>query len=507
MRCISLVPVGLLVLLVVGVLAGLFIHMPLSQVFSTLTSAEIRFALGLTLMTSGAATAISVFLGVPSGHFLARRAFRGKILIDTLIDLPMTMTPLVAGVGLLFLLGSDTVRYSLDRLGIELLFTPWGAVLAQTLIAAPIMTRTSRAAFAAVDTRYENAAQTLGLKPGQVFIRVALPMARPVLLSGAVLCWARAVGEFGATLMVAGATRFRTETLPIAVYLNISSGELGIALVCAMVADHDRVSGAAGPAPDRGSAFERTIHAGDRPVTTIRLERVSARVLDKIDLMIAEGELFVLLGPSGGGKSTLLQVIAGLLPCTGHIFFNDERIDGLPPHKRRVGYLFQDLLLFPHLTVRKNLLLAMTHLKIKRRTALERTEELLQRFGIPTLADRYPARMSGGEKQRAALARAIAADPHILLLDEPFSSLDEENARRLRMELRSHQRNLHITTLFVTHNHEEARLLGDRIGVIRSGRLYNHPGFEDVGSMGTITGVEPEAAFPASVCFEDSDFR
>ena len=242
-------------------------------------------------------------------------------------------------------------------------------------------------------------------------------------------------------------------------------------------------------------------------MTTIRLEKVSARVLDKVDLAIEEGELFMLLGPSGGGKSTLLQVIAGLLPCRGHIFFNDERIDGLPPHKRRVGYLFQDLLLFPHLTVRKNLLLAMVHLKIKRRTALERTDELLERFGIPTLADRYPDRMSGGEKQRAALARAVAADPRILLLDEPFSSLDEGNARRLRMELRSHQRRLNITTLFVTHNLEEARLLADRIGVIRSGRLSDHPGFPDADSQEILSGVGSETAFPASVYFEDNDFR
>jgi molybdate transport system permease protein len=143
------------------------------------------------------------------------------------------MTPLVAGMGLLFLLGSDPVRHTLDRLGIELLFTPAGAIAAQALIVTPIMTRTSRSAFSAIDTRYEQAAQTLGLRPAQVFFRVALPMARPVLLGGVVLCWSRAVGEFGATLMVAGATRFRTETLPIAVYLNISSGELGIALACA----------------------------------------------------------------------------------------------------------------------------------------------------------------------------------------------------------------------------------------------------------------------------------
>ena len=233
MQYICLLPTGVLVLLIAGVLAGLLFQLPLSQTLATLATSEIRFALGLTLLTSGAATVIAVLLGVPAGHFLSRQNFKGKAVVETLIDLPMTMTPLVAGVGLLFLLGNEGVRNTLDRLGIELLFTPWGAILAQVLIVAPIMTRTSRAAFAAIDGRYEQAAQTLGLKPGQVFLRVSLPMARSVILSGVVLCWARAVGEFGATLMVAGATRFKTETLPIAVYLNISSGELGVALVCA----------------------------------------------------------------------------------------------------------------------------------------------------------------------------------------------------------------------------------------------------------------------------------
>ena len=233
MRCLCLLPTGFMLLLIAGVLAGLLMHVPPSGVLAALVSPEIRFALRMTLLTSGAATLVAVLLGVPAGHFLARQRFRGKIVVDTLIDLPMTMTPLVAGVGLLFLLGSDGVRQTLDRLGIQLLFTPWGAILAQVLIISPMMTRTARAAFAAIDTRYEQAAQTLGLKPGQVFLRVSLPMARPVLVSGVILSWARAVGEFGATLMVAGATRFRTETLPIAVFLNISSGELGIALVCA----------------------------------------------------------------------------------------------------------------------------------------------------------------------------------------------------------------------------------------------------------------------------------
>lgn len=223
-------------------------------------------------------------------------------------------------------------------------------------------------------------------------------------------------------------------------------------------------------------------------MTTIRMEKVSARVLAEVDLIVAEGEFYVLLGPSGGGKSTLLQVIAGLLPCSGQIFFNGDRVDGLPPYRRRVGYLFQDLLLFPHLTIRKNLLLAMAHLKLERRVALERTDALLRRFSIPKLADRYPGQMSGGEKQRAALARAIATDPRILLLDEPFSSLDVDNAKRLRIELKNHQRQLNITTIFVTHDWEEARLLADRIGVIRSGRLFDCPD-SDAASVGKNVGA------------------
>lgn len=210
-------------------------------------------------------------------------------------------------------------------------------------------------------------------------------------------------------------------------------------------------------------------------MTSIRLEKISARVLKEIDLTVADGELFVLLGPSGAGKSTLLQAIAGLLPCKGRIFFDGECVDRVPPHRRRVGYLFQDLLLFPHLTVRGNLQLAMARGKSDRKASKDRIAELLERFGISGLADRYPAQTSGGEKQRTALARALATDPRILLLDEPFGSLDPPHARRLRRELKAHQRHFGITTVFVTHNWEEAEQLEDRIGMVRDGRLVEFP--------------------------------
>lgn len=233
MNFVCLLPLCILILIVCGVLFGLVFQLPFSQIAADFAMDEILFALKLSLTTSAAATFLTVVLGVPSGYFLSRNTFKGKIVIEALIDLPMTMPPLVAGVGLLFLLSNTTVQRCLNILNIELLFSVWGAVLAQVLITAPIMTRTSKSAFASLDKRYEQAAQTLGLNSFQIFFHVAFPMARPIILSGIVLCWARAVGEFGATLMVAGATRFKTETLPIAVFLNISSGEMGIALVCA----------------------------------------------------------------------------------------------------------------------------------------------------------------------------------------------------------------------------------------------------------------------------------
>ena len=231
-------------------------------------------------------------------------------------------------------------------------------------------------------------------------------------------------------------------------------------------------------------------------MTAIRLHNVSARILEGIELTVSQGELFVLLGASGAGKSTLLQVIAGLSAYQGRVFFDDECIDRLPPHKRRVGYLFQDLLLFPHCTIEKNLTLAMTHLKTSRTESRRKAMELLDIFGIPHLAGRLPSQVSGGEKQRAALARAIATEPRILLLDEPFSSLDEAAAERLRAELKKHQRHFKITTIFVTHNQYEADVLADRHGVIRDGRLETFTGpaelvrSEEVGTEASLGMLE-----------------
>ena len=225
----------LLVLLVVGVLLAIIFRLSFGELLEAFSSEEVLFALRLSIVTSLAAMFFALILGLPSGYILARRSFIGKNILDTLIDIPLIMPPLVAGVGLLFLFGQSFLGKHLANFGISFIFSAWGAVLAQAFIAAPIIARSSKSAFELVSPQYEWAAQTLGLRPMKTFFTITLPMAKQGILSGIVLAWARSIGEFGATLMVAGATRMKTETLPIAVFLNISSGELGIALSCSLM--------------------------------------------------------------------------------------------------------------------------------------------------------------------------------------------------------------------------------------------------------------------------------
>jgi len=228
-------PLLLFSLLVAGVIAALLTRVSWLELSEALTHPETLYALRFSLLVSAGAMTASILIGVPTAYFLARRGFPGKAIVETLLDIPLVMPPLIAGVGLLFLFGRGLLGEPLARMGIHLILSPLGAVTAQFFVATPIVIRSARAAFESVDSGFEEAAQTLGLSATTIFLRVNLPLAGRSIVAGLILAWARTMGEFGATLMVAGATRFRTETLPIAVYLNISSGELGIAVSCALV--------------------------------------------------------------------------------------------------------------------------------------------------------------------------------------------------------------------------------------------------------------------------------
>lgn len=207
-------------------------------------------------------------------------------------------------------------------------------------------------------------------------------------------------------------------------------------------------------------------------VSDIRLVNVTRHLCRDINLDIRDKEIFVIVGATGAGKTTLLNIIAGVTDYRGHVFFDDVNVDDVPPKKRGVGYLFQDLALFPHLTVMENIgfgLRAGGHDKIG---TDQRVSSLMEMMRIKTLADRYPHMLSGGEKKRVALARSLAPSPGILLLDEPTSSLDHQTAKYLRGELKSLLKGLGITTVYVTHDLREAEESADRIAFMSNGEIH-----------------------------------
>jgi sulfate transport system ATP-binding protein len=197
---------------------------------------------------------------------------------------------------------------------------------------------------------------------------------------------------------------------------------------------------------------------------------------DGVDLRIESGELIALLGPSGCGKTTLLRLIAGLeFPDSGEILFDGEDTVRLPVRDRRVGFVFQHYALFRHMRVRDNVAFGLTVLPRRSRpskaTITARVDELLELVQLAPLADRFPSQLSGGQRQRVALARALAIDPRVLLLDEPFGALDARVRKDLRRWLRDLHRRIGYTTVFVTHDQEEALELADRVVVLNAGKV------------------------------------
>src|SRR3954449_985164 len=215
--------------------------------------------------------------------------------------------------------------------------------------------------------------------------------------------------------------------------------------------------------------------------------------LDDVSLAIPTGSLTVLLGPSGSGKSTLLRVIAGLeQPDSGEVAIFEEDATGLPPQKRGVGFVFQHYASFKRMTVRENVAFGMKIQKRSKQEIRARVDELLALVQLEGLAGRYPSQLSGGQRQRMGLARALAVEPKVLLLDEPFGALDARVRKELRIWLRRLHDETHTTTVIVTHDQEEAMEVADRVVVLNGGHveqvatpreLYDEPANEFVMSF------------------------
>ena len=228
-----------------------------------------------------------------------------------------------------------------------------------------------------------------------------------------------------------------------------------------------------------------------------------------VDLTVADGELFTLLGPSGCGKTTLLRLLAGFYqPDAGTIQFGDRVVNGLPPYERRIGMVFQNYALWPHMTVAENVCYGLRLRRLNGEEIARRLHEGLRKVNLVGFESRYPGQLSGGQQQRVALARALVLNPEILLLDEPLSNLDAKIRVQVRAEIRRLQQELRITTIYVTHDQEEALSLSDRVAVMRDGHvlqvgppreLYERPRTRFVADFvgtnnlvpGEVQGAEP----------------
>jgi iron(III) transport system ATP-binding protein len=249
-------------------------------------------------------------------------------------------------------------------------------------------------------------------------------------------------------------------------------------------------------------------------MTRIRVEGIVKRfgdtpAINGVSLDVRPGELFTLVGPSGCGKTTLLRIIAGLLEQdAGHILFNEDRMDDVPPYLRNIGVVFQNYAIFPHLTVGENIAYGLKARRVPSERIAAKVAEAARLVQLEGLVDRMPAQLSGGQQQRVVLARALTIEPRLLLMDEPLSNLDAKLRVQIRSLIRQLQRELRITTIYVTHDQEEALAISDTIAVMDRGRvlqigrpweLYLTPAgrfvADFIGTMnvlrGTVTGPGP----------------
>ncbi|WP_342363769.1 ABC transporter ATP-binding protein [Terrarubrum flagellatum] len=243
-------------------------------------------------------------------------------------------------------------------------------------------------------------------------------------------------------------------------------------------------------------------------ISTLKKSYGDNQVVKTFDLSVERGEFITLLGPSGCGKTTVLRMVAGFeTPSSGSIRMDGQEVSQLPPNQRNVGMVFQAYALFPNMTIAENIGFGLKIAKRPQSEIKARVQQMLDMIKLPQIADRYPFQLSGGQQQRVALARAIAVQPKILLLDEPLSALDAKVRVALRDEIRAVQRELGITTLFVTHDQEEAMSVSDRIVVMSEGRIeqigapfeiYNRPRTRFVASfVGTLNLLEGRVLDPA----------
>ncbi|WP_407285592.1 ABC transporter permease [Streptomyces sp. BP-8] len=487
----ALVAVAFLLMPLVGILA----RTSWSELGTHLTSPGVTEALSLSLLVSFWALGLSLLLGVPLAWLLARVGFPGKALVRSLVLLPMVLPPTVGGVALLLGFGRRGVLgpWLEDTFGIVLPFHTSGAVVAATFVAMPFLVISLEGTLAGLRPRYEETAASLGASPVRVFCTVTLPMVAPGLAAGAALTWARALGEFGATITFAGNLPGTTQTLPLQVYLLLQGSPeaatsvsllLLVIAMAVLICLRGRWTGATTDRPARDvPAAEDTdppapsAPVGEPPAIPAAPDgerwplHADVTGFNRLTLDAEPGTTIAVVGPNGAGKTTLLRALLGLTPrAHAALRLGDTDVTALPPHRRGVAWVPQDGALFPHLSALSNTAYGLRAHGAARGEARRVAQQWLDRLGVGHLAHRRPAQLSGGQAQRVALARALAARPRLLLLDEPLAALDQTTRAHVRHTLRSHLAGFGGVCLIVTHDPVEAVSLADRVLVLDDGR-------------------------------------
>jgi molybdate ABC transporter permease protein len=487
---------------------------------SLIQNMEFDFSpLWISFKSSAIATLFTFFLGIAAAKWMFSTPIKGKALIEGVFIAPLVLPPTVVGFLLLLLFGRNgAIGQFLLKFNLTIIFTWQAAVITATVVSFPLMYKTALGAFEQIDANLLNAARTLGASEWQVFWRIMLPLAWPGILAGTILAFARALGEFGATLMLAGNIPGQTQTIPMAIYFAVESGDMRLASIWVLIilslalslltvvnywTEYSRFMKCrerAMPYDDGDRNMALPCLYGGEDGNSNGLSLNICKTVSGFALNVGfeiDQEVLGILGASGSGKSMTLRCIAGLetpncgqIVLTGRVLFDSAKGIDVPSKDRRIGFLFQNYALFPHMTVAQNIAFGLQHLSKAEQT--QRVTEQLISVQMSGLENRYPQELSGGQQQRVALARAIATSPELLLLDEPFSALDTHLRSQLERELMQTLANYGGITLFVSHNLEEVYRVCRNLLVLDQGRaiafdtkeyIFDRPGNVTVAQL------------------------
>lgn len=488
--------------------------------------------LGISLKTATIALIIIFFLGIAAAYWMLGYRGRWKSLIEGVFVAPLILPPTVLGFILLLLFGKNgPLGQLLDLFNFRIVFTWYAAVITATVVAFPLMYKTTLGAFEQVDASLLQVARTLGASEGKIFWRLLLPLSFPGVLAGLTLAFARALGEFGATLMLAGNIPGQTQTIPMAIFFAVEAGEMTEAWIWVFIIILISLSGIIAVNLWQSQRKQQLGRLGESKLNEMEdwlplwegrnfalLAAENQHYRDKVGLFVdiekylpgfnlsvtfnCQNQPLGLLGASGSGKSLILRSLAGVetpsrgrIVLNGRILFDSEKGINLPSRQRHIGFVVQNYALFPHLTVAENIAFSLPK-NLSKKVIKQQIANQLELVQLLGMENRYPHQLSGGQQQRVAIARALASRPEALLLDEPFSALDTHLRAQLERQMIKTLSNYDGVTIFVTHNMDEAYRICENLLVMEKGRaiannskqkIFEQP---DSVSLAKITGCK-----------------